>query len=319
VSFDLSLFPREGQPPLDRETFLGYFQGKLFEQSDDQVSYSNQDTGVYFSLTWYGGRESNESDEEGTPRPWRQQPYVHFNMNYYRPHTFGLEAERVLTPFVGKFGLVVDDPQTEGMGQGEYSPEGFLQSWNAGNRFAASAMRQMKQRGEKMLTGTLSLPSESNRLIWEWNYTREEICEELLEGELIGVFVPLIMLFREADQVRTFCIFPNLVPTAIPKVDRVFILRTELPEPYDGDSKETPGWVSWDELRATAAEFEVREEDAPLPFLLLFGEDYASQETAPRNLARWVAGLPDWPDKPDFVAMDQVFDAELVAQDTNIT
>jgi len=203
------------------------------------------------------------------------------------------------------------------MGQGEYSPEGFLRSWNAGNNFTASAVRQMKQQGEKMLTGNLSLPADVNRKLWEWNYTRGDLCEHLLEAEEIGVFVPLIMLFREDGQARTFCVFPNLVPTAVPKVDRVFVMRNELPEPHDGDSKETPAWVSWDELRAASAEFEVRERDAPLPFLLLFSEDYSSQETAPEGLARWVAGLPDWPAKPEFVPVDQVLDAELVAEDAN--
>src|SRR5262249_40649302 len=103
---------------------------------------------------------------------------------------------------------------------------------------------------------------------------------------------------------------------AVPKVDRVFIMRTELPEPHDGDSKETPGWVTWDELRAAAAAFEVREEEASLPFLLLYNEDYQNQETAPEDLARWVAELPAWPAKPEFVAMDQVLDAELVSEDT---
>src|SRR5262245_39347588 len=189
-------------------------------------------------------------------------------MNCFRPHTFGLEAERVLTPFVKRFQLVVDDPQVDGMGEGEYSPEGFLRSWNAGNRFAASAMRQMKQRGETMLTGTLALPADFNRTVWEWNYTRDELSEDLFEEEEIDVFVPLVMLFREGGQARTFCVFPNLVPSAVPKVDRVFIMRTELPEPHDGQSNETPGWVTWDELQAACAAFEVREEEAALPFLL---------------------------------------------------
>src|SRR5262249_50752984 len=137
VSYDLSLFPRQGQPPLERQTFLGYFEGKLYELSDDSVHYSNPDTGVYFSLTWYEGSVPDEAEEdEGPPQPWRKNPYVHFNMNYFRPHTFGLEAERVLTPFVKRFKLVVDDPQVEGMGQGKYSPAGFLRGWNEGNRFA---------------------------------------------------------------------------------------------------------------------------------------------------------------------------------------
>jgi hypothetical protein len=90
-------------------------------------------------------------------------------------------------------------------------------------------------------------------------------------------------------------------------------MRNELPAPYEADSKETHAWVSWDELRAGVGDYEIREDDAPLPFLLLHSEDYHNQETAPEDLARWVAGLPGWSAPPSAVAADQILDAELLA------
>ena len=42
--------------------------------------------------------------------------------------------------FVHAFDLVVDDPQMAGMGRGEFSADGFLAGWNAGNRFAHGAI-----------------------------------------------------------------------------------------------------------------------------------------------------------------------------------
>src|SRR5947209_13417532 len=118
MSYDLYLHPRQGQPALEREALLAHFAGDRFENDGNEIRYSNRDTGVYFHLTWYDGSAGGDG--------YRSRPYVHFNVNYFRPHTFALEAARVLGPLVKRFDLVVDDRQTDGMGQGEYSEEGFL-------------------------------------------------------------------------------------------------------------------------------------------------------------------------------------------------
>jgi hypothetical protein len=300
MSYDLYLFPRPGAPPLGRQAFLDYFEGDLYERSDDGVRYSNPDTGVYFTFSYSEGGEDD----------FRARPHVHFNLNYFRPHTFGLEAERVLTPFARHFDLVVDDPQTEGMGQGEYTGEGFLRGWDAGNRFAHQAMRAMRPAGGAEV---LALPAEVNRKLWDWNYHRARFSEELAEFEDVGVFAPCILFFREGGRARTFCVFPNLVPTAVPRVDRVFILRNELSPPHDTQSQDTPAWVRWDELRQAAAGFRVTDDNTDLEYLLLFGGDYLDKDSAPDGLARWVIALPDWPGRPDVVSPDQVLDEELLA------
>src|SRR5262249_26949365 len=121
---------------------------------------------------------------------------------------------------------------------------------------------------------------------------------------------------REGDQVRSFALYPDLVPTAVPRVDYVYIMRDQLASPYKERSKETPGWVRWDELVAVAPGFEVRNQ-APgndhLPFLILFSEEYDCMEHPPKSLARWVIGLPDWPGKPEVISPDEILDTELLA------
>jgi hypothetical protein len=316
MSYDLHLYPRAGRPPLPRDEFLDWFSGDRYRPDEDTVNYFNEDTGVYFHLTWYAGAEDvdNPNSKE---EAWRLSPYIHFNMNYFRPHTFGLEAAEVLPGLVQHFHFVVDDPQSQGMGQGEFSVEGFLRGWNAGNRFAAGTFRRLRGEGEQRIGSSLHLPTALNRAYWEWNYNRQDIGEDFAGCDLIDVYVPPIWFCQEDGQVKAFTLFPNLVPTAVPKADYVLMLRDELPSPYKKRSKKTPAWVRWEDLVAAAASFEVRAnepEDEDHPHLILYDEEagYVSPETAPKTLAQWLFGLPGWPGKPERVSPDQILDDELL-------
>jgi hypothetical protein len=314
MSHDLTFYPREGSSLLQRKDFFAFFKGDLYNREGDTINYYNQDTGVYFHLTWYGGKKAKKAntEEEATPAG----PRIHFNMNFYRPHTFGLEAAQVLPLLVRRFDLVVNDPQAEGMGEGDFNAEGFLRGWNAGNRFAASAFRQIQSEGETDLSEPLTLPAALNRAYWNWNYRRNQFGQDLFDIEDIDVYVPPIWFCREDEQVRSFVLYPNLIPSAVPKVDYVFVLRNELASPYKKRSKKTPGWVRWDELVAAAPGFEVRCEDPDedeLPHLILFNEEYTSMENPPEDLAKWVISLPKWPGKPENVPPDEILDAELLA------
>src|SRR5262249_20660021 len=150
------------------------------------------ETGVYFHFTYSepGGEDDENPNTDTSAHQGR--PYIFFNINFFRPSVFGLEAERVLTRVVEHFNLTVNDPQGDGMGQGEYTPEGFLRGWNAGNRFAISAMRQIQDRGENIIGGNLTLPAAVLRTLWEWSIDRNSLNEDLMDFEEIDVFVPRI-------------------------------------------------------------------------------------------------------------------------------
>lgn len=310
MSYDLYLHSRPDNPPLSREEFFEHLTGDHFEHTGDTVNYSNKDTGVYFHFDWSAGgpADANKDDQSASP------PHLYFNINFFRPHTFGLEAAEVLPGLVEALDLIVSDPQSEGMGEGEFSVEGFLRGWNAGNRFAARAMRSVQARGETVIGGHLSLPAAVNRAYWSWNYNKASLCDELGDIELIGVYVPPIWFCREGDQVKSFALWPNLVPTAVPKVDYVLVLRNELAGRYAEHSNETPGWLAWEGLVAATSEFPVRTDrtDPEHPYLILFSEEYDCMEHPPERLAEWVIGLPDWPGKPESVAPDQILDTELL-------
>src|ERR1700724_1994964 len=117
MSYDL-YFKAHGQHNLPgTETFAAYFRNrKNYQVSPNQAVYQNETTGVYFSFD-FGEPESGDLHD--------YLPVV-FNINFFRPHIFGMEAEPELGAFVTEFGLTVFDPQNNGMGEGEYSAEGFL-------------------------------------------------------------------------------------------------------------------------------------------------------------------------------------------------
>ncbi len=116
MSYDLFLKSES----LTADEFESYFNSRPhYTLNGDQAFYENEDTGVYFSFDY-------APDELGT---------VAFNLNYYRPHFFGLEAAPEVEAFVWAFNLTIDDPQIEGMSDGPFSVDGLLRGWNAGNRF----------------------------------------------------------------------------------------------------------------------------------------------------------------------------------------
>src|SRR5262249_47502018 len=180
MSYDLILHTRPGKPPLTREAFAAHFEGDRWKVEGDTANYFNEVTGVYFQFGYSDGKpeadedtpaNNGEAPPDGEEDAGPSQPYIWFNINYFRPHYFGLEAQGPLARLVKSFNLVVSDPQAEGMGDGEFTPEGFLRGWNAGNRFAFQALLQMKD--ETPLHSMFTVPTELNRQIWEWNYYRE--------------------------------------------------------------------------------------------------------------------------------------------------
>src|SRR5207248_9248706 len=70
------------------------FRSPNYELNDAQALYSNEDSGVYFAFEFL---QQDGDDEEG--RDTSLLP-VSFNLNYFRPHAFGLEAEPELSAFV---------------------------------------------------------------------------------------------------------------------------------------------------------------------------------------------------------------------------
>ncbi|MPW22977.1 hypothetical protein GCT13_40890 [Paraburkholderia sp. CNPSo 3157] len=129
MSYDLFFnFPT----PVPSTDIERHFSGRPNYQVGDAAVYQNPHTGVYFQFTW-----PRDSVDGKVGR-------VAFNVNYFRPHVFGLEAEAEVHAFVMRFSPKIEDPQLHGMGAGPYAPERFLSGWNTGNEAAYEAILQMQ-------------------------------------------------------------------------------------------------------------------------------------------------------------------------------
>ncbi len=155
MSYDLYLF----SPKLKAESVNRFFANRPHYKDG---FYSNDDTGVYFRFD-YVEPDSNEEDEDAPPET--RHAHVTFNMNYFRPHTFGLEAEPELTAFVAEFGCTIIDPQNDGPNiKCPYSPEEFLRGWNAGNVFGYRAIVGQGGGGNVLIVDDVLIEK-----VWSWN------------------------------------------------------------------------------------------------------------------------------------------------------
>jgi hypothetical protein len=307
MSHDLLLHTKSGKPPLTPADFDAYFrERKNYKLDKGEAAYFNQDTGVYFSFN-YSQPKSDKADPEETKSAPRD--YVAFHMNYFRPELFALEADIELRGFVEHFDTVVDDPQAQGMTEGVYSTGGFLRSWNSGNRFAHHAILSM----EKGPGALHTYPAARSKNYWRWNYQRNELCERIFDdGDGYDVFVPTVMFLDLAGKVQSFAIWPDALPTAVPAVDVVLIIRKEFAVNVAGQMGEL-ALAEWAQFLRVTKDFELVSdaEQTPVDYVLL---NYDSAEAAPAELVEFIRAQPVHGDKLRNVAVDKILDAELIRE-----
>jgi len=206
MSYDLFLKPKEGA--FSEEDFRRYFSGrKNYKLEGTQAWYENEITGVYFFFEL-----QNDDDESGGD----YYP-VAFNMNYFRPSYFVDEAEPEVSGLIIEFSMTVEDPQTHGMGTGDYSAEKFIGGWLHGNEFGYSAVLKDHPK-------VATLPQQKLRNAWEWNYNKDSLQEAVADD----VFVPRIMLLSHKGKTVTAVVWPDAIPSVIPEVDIFLIGRKKL-------------------------------------------------------------------------------------------
>lgn len=201
--------------PITGDTFRDFFSNRPHYKTDDrgQAWYSNEDTGVYFLF------ELSPPVKQGEERDLEQGD-VSFNLNYYRPHVFGMEAEPEVASFVQTFKPLITDPQVGGMTDGRYSRAAFLTGWNTGNEFGYRALGGHQGPESQPLT----LPSAAIERFWRWNYGRRARQRDVGDS----VFVPRVMFLRSHEGVASFVVWGDAMPILLPEVDLVIITREQL-------------------------------------------------------------------------------------------
>ncbi len=144
MSYDLAAFPREGKHLPSFDEFQEFFRArKHYEVEDNTAFYDNEETETYFCWAYETEaadfealgitvEEFDEVPEDGLPD--LDFPLICININYGYSDAAREEIKSELEAFWKHFDLLVEDPQVDGMGRGEFTGAGFLKSYNAGNQ-----------------------------------------------------------------------------------------------------------------------------------------------------------------------------------------
>lgn len=287
MSYDLFFRSRDPSRTVGRDQFEEYFAHRQhYEIKKAQAFYSNPCTGVYFLFEY--DKCAAEGDE--------LLP-ITFNLNYFRPHIFGLEAEPELTSFVEALDLTVSDPQNEGMGDGEYSPDGFLKGWNAGNAFGYRSI--LSQHGLEAVR--YSLPRGLIERCWLWNSERDALQAQYGEE----VFIPQIFFLDHEGSVRSSVVWGDAIPIAIPEVDTVILARHELAPRGLLWKKKDHGIVPYAEIEPCLSGFSALSD--PVPYHAL---RYTER---PQSILDLFAAVVPERSRAAFVSVDEILDREMVA------
>jgi hypothetical protein len=291
MSYDLFFRSRNKDSRFSGDDFVGHFTDRPhYQVSATQAMYTNEDSGVYFSFD-YNTDPVDDPEADASLLP------VAFNLNFFRPHPFALEAEPEVAAFVRAFDLTVSDPQTDGMGDGEYSREGFLRGWNHGNAFGYRAIGS--QHHERKF---LTLPSARLEAAWRWNLDRE--ARQRATGD--DAFVPRIMFLDMNGEVLTTVAWGDGIPILLPVVDVILVARQQLAPRGWFRAKPDVVVVPWREIEPLAHRF--RKADGALECFELF------YEATPADIERLIREKQPPSSMPTGVAFDQVLDHELMEQ-----
>jgi hypothetical protein len=296
MSYDLFFVPKNHGCSLVAESFRDYFAAREhFTVENNQACYTNDDTGVYFSFDFKGGNEREPSDDEDGD----QGRYLaSFNLNYFRPHIFGLEAEPEVAAFVQQFDLRIDDPQFGGMEQGEYSHKGFLDGWNAGNEFGYKAI--ISQNGLAAVAGTLD--SQTIERYWTWNFGRRQFQKELGDN----IFVPRVSFCSYDGEVASFAVWPNGIPIALPVTDLLLVGRDRKKASTGTEADNEFSLVRFADAKSLVHKFPRKIQGTAFHLL-----DY---QRPPAIIEHWVDSLALYEKSIEGLAVGSILDAELVAK-----
>src|SRR6266850_3954909 len=283
VSYDLFFRPKSSD--VSPEEFFDYFRGRAhYKVENGQAWYQNEDTGVYFA---FAHDATEENDEPHHP--------FSFNVNFFRPSYFILEAEPEVTALANRFAFVVSDPQAK-MGDGQYVPELLISGWQHGNEFGYSAVLKDKEKRPDVA----SLPGTRLHEVWRWNFRRETLQNSVGEAQ----YVPRIIFLHLNGAVATAVVWPDAIPSVLPEVDYLIIGREQLaPRTFFRKKKDTV-FVEWAEAYPLIAKY-----NSTVKHNGAFDLNYSQ---CPQDIAAFVRTLVRNEPSVTGVSADQVLDRELV-------
>jgi hypothetical protein len=259
---------------ISSEEFFNYFHNeKNYTIDKNQVLYENNNTGVYFVIDYY--EEKNDDNY-----------FASLNLNYYRPLSFGYETALVIDKFIKQNNIDIFDPQNEGMGEGPFTIDGFIRSWQHGNDFGyQSILEHPDSCGDVYCESNDQLWK-----IWNWNYKKEEYYEELQKD----IFIPTISFALVNNVLSTFVVWPDAISTIIPKVDYVLIMRKELGPKKFFRKTQDQFFVTFDSLNTNMKNYQSQFKgfivyDLPCPETPLILKEYVKKINPIENHVKMIA------------------------------
>lgn len=242
MSYDLFLKPKSGE--LSAEQFKIYFKHRenyeiFIEPNSLQARYVNKITGANFYFEY---QQSLQHDED-------EHYPIAFNIGYLKPSYFSKEANFELKELVGTHNLMVNDPQINGMGVGDYQSDKFINAWLRGNSLVCESSFLSNKEIPTLL-------SEKVENVWLWNKNKNQLQDNISND----VFIPSVMYFRKDGKVLTACVWEDGIPIIIPPVDMVVIVRKNLAPKKGAERIEDITFVMWDELKPILEDVKLRME-----------------------------------------------------------
>jgi len=218
MSFDLYFCsPKSGRIDFDAVAAWAKERGP-FVRNPNQLWYSNEDTGVYFSLDF-------ESNEPATPEDARVpegafDSGLSFNLNFNRPSFFGYEARPHVEQLARRFDLRVFNPQSNAPDFAtEAEAKNLTESWLDHNRRAILTLTEQ----EPSFPSPPYMPLEHSLYLWRFGIAKAKL--KLICGE--DLYVPRLAPVHQKDSKvvsRAFTCTQG-VPTIVPESEWVFIVR----------------------------------------------------------------------------------------------
>lgn len=215
MSFDL-YFCWHDEQPIGFDSVVEWSEKhRHFKRQNDRLWYSNEDTGVYFSIDF----EIKDTEESIIPSGYFDSG-LSFNLNFNRPSFFGYEAFPLVVDLCESFRLTVFDPQ-ESDGQAVNDNPGvekLTNSWLRSNRNAVVTLQEY----EKGFSVS-RMPLSTSKYLWSYSRKKHALQAKLTDD----IFVPTLFPFRRggSESIETAVICTSEIPMVVPTSEWVVIQR----------------------------------------------------------------------------------------------
>jgi len=218
MSYDLYFYTKKGRE-INAKDIEQYFleNGCIRDGEFPQWVYENEATNVYFVFERQPESEEAEDIEFFDSFDEFDNTQFTFNLNFFRPNFFGLEAFAYVDRFMCEFDLYALDPQsnTNPDTPSRETFETYYSEWSKANSGFSSEHFDALD--------LMHFPLDRSNDYWKYNFN----AERLQEGLGDEYFVPTMFLVRRASTGSpiTFSTWTQHIPNVFPPADYFLLNR----------------------------------------------------------------------------------------------